>query len=205
VLEPCEAKVSRTVLRGLGLREGARLLGVSRGHSCSGGPADAGATLDWRNVLEGLFNETRMLAKQNISRTSFGERHTRHQDRPGARKNLGPSHQPQLYRFPGRGRVFVLIRAADSYHPPTTSPLIKRKQSEISSSSIRASSLTSPDVFVLAQPSGDLVRQDRTRGPCARHFHLGTGLGSQAPPLHQRLIRPRPPDSVEILRLRLTA
>ena len=27
MLEPCEAKVSRTVLRGLGLREGARLLG----------------------------------------------------------------------------------------------------------------------------------------------------------------------------------
>jgi hypothetical protein len=30
VLEPCEAKVSRTVLRGLGLREGARLLGEGR-------------------------------------------------------------------------------------------------------------------------------------------------------------------------------
>jgi len=30
VLEPCEAKVSRTVLRGLGLREGARLLGEAR-------------------------------------------------------------------------------------------------------------------------------------------------------------------------------
>ena len=30
MLEPCEVKVSRTVLRGLGLREGARLLGEAR-------------------------------------------------------------------------------------------------------------------------------------------------------------------------------
>ena len=35
MLEPCEAKVSRTVLRGLGLREGARLLGVLSSFLCS--------------------------------------------------------------------------------------------------------------------------------------------------------------------------
>jgi hypothetical protein len=42
VLEPCEAKVSRTVLRGLGLREGARLLGEARPWSAVSSGAKVG-------------------------------------------------------------------------------------------------------------------------------------------------------------------
>jgi transposase len=40
-----------------------------------------------------------------------------YQDRTGAWKNLGPSHQSRLHRFLGRSRVLVPAAAADSYHP----------------------------------------------------------------------------------------
>ena len=68
-----------------------------------------------------------------------------------------------------------------------------------STASARAAALH-PYVFLLAQPSGDLVRQDRTlRLSPVLHFHLSSGLGSQIPPLHQRVLRQRSPDPVEIL------
>jgi len=51
----------------------------------------------------------------------------------------------------------------------------------------------------MAQPSRDLVRPDRTRGHRPRHFHLGPRPSSQTPSLHQRLLRQRSPDPVEIL------
>jgi hypothetical protein len=41
-----------------------------------------------------------------------------------------------------------------------------------------------PHALLLAQPSRDLVRQDRTRGHRLRNFHLGPGAGSQTPSLH---------------------
>jgi len=46
----------------------------------------------------------------------------------------------------------------------------------------------------------DLVRQDRTRGHRPRHLLFGSRPRSQAPPLHQRLLHPRPTHPVEILR-----
>ena len=45
-----------------------------------------------------------------------------------------------------------------------------------------------------------LVRQNRTRGHRSRHLHFGPRSGSQAPPLHQRLFRPRTTHPVEVLR-----
>jgi transposase len=67
-----------------------------------------------------------------------------------------------------------------------------------STASARATALHTY-VFLLAQPSGDLVRQDRTRGHRPGHFHLGPGPGSQTSSLHQRLLRQCSPDPVEIL------
>ncbi len=57
-----------------------------------------------------------------------------------------------------------------------------------------------PHLLVLAQPGRDLVRQDRTRRHRARHLHLGLRSSSQAPPLHQRLLRRRTAYPMEILR-----
>ena len=56
-----------------------------------------------------------------------------------------------------------------------------------------------PHLLVLAQPSRDLVRQDRTRGHRPRHLYLGFRPGSQTTPLHQRLLRQRSAYSMEIL------
>ena len=55
------------------------------------------------------------------------------------------------------------------------------------------------DLFFLAQPSRTLVRQNRARSHRPRHFHFGSRLGSQTPSLHQRLLRQRSPDPVEVL------
>jgi hypothetical protein len=44
--------------------------------------------------------------------------------------------------------------------------------------STRACSFASPYLFVMAQPSRDLVLQDRTRGHRPRHFHFSPGPGS---------------------------
>ena len=69
----------------------------------------------------------------------------------------------------------------------------------LEAASARAASLH-PDLFLLAQPSRDLVRQDRARRHRPRHLHLGPRPGSQTSPLHQRLLRQRSTHPLEILR-----
>ena len=99
--------------------------------------------------------------------------------------------------------VVVLALAAEaSYHPrQPRAHKTHPTEFETSFNSIRACSCTSPSTYsLLAQPSGDLVRQDRTRGHRPRHFtSRSSGLASQTPSLHQCLLRQRSPDPVEIL------
>src|ERR1700738_4265779 len=122
-----------------------------------------------------------------------------HPDRARAPHTQAPPHQPGLRGLPRRSAIVVLAPAADSYHPrQPLGPQNTTRSRLPSTASARAAALH-PYVFLLAQPSGDLVRQDRTRGHRPRHFHLSSGLGSQTPPLHQRVLRQRSPDPVEIL------
>ena len=54
-------------------------------------------------------------------------------------------------------------------------------------------------LLVLAQPSGTLVRQDRTGCHRSRYLHFCARPGTQASPLYQRLFSPRTSDSLEVL------
>ena len=54
-------------------------------------------------------------------------------------------------------------------------------------------------LFLVAQPSRDLVRQNRARGHRSRNFYLGPQSGSQTSALHHRLLGQRSPHPLEIL------
>jgi hypothetical protein len=95
--------------------------------------------------------------------------------------------------------VLMSTPAADSYHPRQPlgpqNPSRPRFPPAASASSVSLHAY----LLLLAQPSRDLVRQNRTRGHRARHLHLGFRFGSQTATLHQRILRECSADPLEIL------
>ena len=124
---------------------------------------------------------------------------TEYRNRSRPWQNGRSLHQPRIRRLSQRSRISVSAPAADSHHPRQP----RGSQNPVSPGFPRAEPASPVSLhahlFVLAQPSGTLVRQDRTGCHCSRYLHFCARPGTQASPLYQCLFSPGTSDSLEVL------
>ena len=99
-------------------------------------------------------------------------------------KNSGSPHQCRLRGLSRRGGGAVPAQARDPYHSRQSVGAQDPSRPRLPRGASESTAAFHANVFLLAQPGGDLVRQDRARCHCSRRVHLRTGSRSQAAPLY---------------------